>query len=458
MTEFYQLQEPRDHSLAPTNLQEPVIETLKDESSQEEFPLEATAEMNAFRYYYCGDGQSPLSVSSPLAKRSNKSIFSPRYLARNSVIGATLISGVVIAGLANTSKPQSPQNLTQSEVKQTPTSNLAQPQVAPPEVMPQLQSTLAKSPQKSKKALPKPSLVALEQLSAKQLSQQAVAQQMIAVPELPPNLDLPTVAVTVPQSLPKPLPAPPVRPSAQIAPLQKSPTNSLPTSPLIPIYKAETTIAPIPLQTSPPPPAHTGAATIAPAPLQTSPLPSTYKVGAAISPAPPIALPILEPATLPQPTADDRCFNPTAEAEKSATDLRSTSVQTSLPVSAPESVVTVASSKAQLEKSMLVKAPQTIAAQAPSLPDAEKELQTLLELPKKFPTSAGIAVLPLPCQAAQAAIAKPQMGEFAVLKLSPQDYQKRWKMSSNNSPATIPAYGFIDYKQHAIVLMQKSSG
>jgi len=119
--------------------------------------------------------------------------------------------------------------------------------------------------------------------------------------------------------------------------------------------------------------------------------------------------------------------------------------------------VAAASSKAQLEKSALVKVAQTIAAQAPSLPDAEKELQTLLELPQRFPTSAGIAVLPLPCQVAQTAIAKQRVGEFAVLKLNPQDYQKRWKTSSNNPQTMIPTYGFVDYKQQAIVLVQESS-
>lgn len=123
-------------------------------------------------------------------------------------------------------------------------------------------------------------------------------------------------------------------------------------------------------------------------------------------------------------------------------------------VSALEKVeVAAVNSKAQIEKSMLVKAAQTIAAQDPSLSDAEKELQAFLELPQSFPTSAGIAILPLPCQIARTAVAKKQVGEFTVLRLSPQDYQKSWETSSKNPQAMVPIYGFVNYVQHAIVLV-----
>lgn len=431
MTEFHQLQESQDHNLL-TNFQEPGIDTIEDAPSQDLDPIEVTAEMNAFRYYYAGAGQSPHDTS-PVAKRSTKKTLSPRYLAGSGVIGATLISGVVIAVSPNHSKPQLPQGITQSELKQIPKSNPTQPQIAPPEVMPPLRSTPAQSLQNPQKAVPKKfSEVALEQSSAKQ-SQQAMVQQTIPVPTPPPAFDLPTVAVTVPQSLPKPLPSPLVRPSAQVTPLQKSPPNSLQTSPPPP-NRTEVSFTPIPSQTPPPP--------------STRPdeLPPT-----------PAIVPTLKPA-VPQSTADARCLSPIAEAEtSSAIDPRSIPVQTSLSVPTLETVVASANSKAQLEKSALVKVAQTIAAQAPSLPDAEKELQTLLELPQRFPTSAGIAVLPLPCQVAQTAIAKQRVGEFAVLKLNPQDYQKRWKTSSNNPQTMIPTYGFVDYKQQAIVLVQESS-
>jgi len=433
MTEFHQLKESQDHNLEPiTDFQEPVMDTIEDTSSQD--PIEATAEMNAFRYYYAGAGQSPHGTS-PVAKRSTKKTLSPRYLAGSGVIGATLISGVVIAVSPNNYKPQLPQGITQSKINQLPKSNPTQPQVAPPEVLPLSRSTPAKSLQNSKKAVPlKSSGVALEQSSAQQ-SQQAMVQQTIPVPAPPPAFDLPTVAVTVPQSLPKSLPSPSVRPSVQVTPLQKSPSNSL--------------------QTTPPPPSPTEVS-FTPFPPQTPP-PSSIRPDGLLTPTPAI-VPTLKPA-VPQSTANARCLSPIAEAEtSSATDPRSLPVQTSLSVPTPETVVAAASSKAQLEKSALVKVAQTIAAQAPSLPDAEKELQTLLELPQRFPTSAGIAVLPLPCQVAQTAIAKQRVGEFAVLKLNPQDYQKRWKTSSNNPQTMIPTYGFVDYKQQAIVLVQESSG
>ncbi|MCY7274897.1 MAG: hypothetical protein LH702_14495, partial [Phormidesmis sp. CAN_BIN44] len=162
MTEFHQLKDSHDHNLEPiADFQEPVMDTIGDISSQD--PLEVTAEMNAFRYYYGGAGQLP-HLTSPVAKRSAKKTLSPRYLAGSGVIGATLISGVVIAVSPNQPEPQSPQGITQSELKQIPKSNPIQPQIAPPEVMPQSRSTSAKSLQKPQKAVPQnPSVVALEQ-------------------------------------------------------------------------------------------------------------------------------------------------------------------------------------------------------------------------------------------------------------------------------------------------------
>ncbi len=452
MTEFHQLKESQDHTLEPiTDFQEPVIDTIaQDAPSPAESPIEATAEMNAFRYYYASAGQSP-QVTLPVAKRLTKRILSPRYLAGSGVIGATLISGVVMAVSPNHSKPQPLQGGTQSEINQIPKLNPTQPQIASPEVIPLSRSTSAKSLQNSKKAVSlNSSGVALEQYSA-QPSQQAMVQQTIPVPAPPPAFDLPTVAVTVPQSLPKPLPAPPVRPPAQATPLQKSPAAnpSLQTSPS-PASPTEVSFTPFPPQTSPPP-SPTGVS-FTPFPPQTSPPPASRPDGS-LTPTPAIA-PTLKP-DVPQSAADARCVSPIAE-NASATDPRSLPVQPSLSVPTSETVVTATNSKAQLEKSALVKVAQTIAAQAPSPSDAEKELQTLLELPKRFPTSAGIAVLPLPCQAAQTAIAKQRVGEFAVLQLSPQDYQKRWKTSSNNPQTMIPTYGFVDYKQQAIVLVQES--
>ncbi len=451
MTEFHQLNELYDHRVEPiADFQEPVTDTIEQNAvSQEESAIEATAEMNAFRYYYAGAGQ-PAYVPPLVTKRPQK-MFSPRRLAGSGVIGATLISGVVIAGLPTHSTSQSPQGIAQSEVKQSP-SNPVQSPVALPEVMPQSPLTSANSLQKAKEVVPKKSSgVALKQLSANRMPLQAMAQPTIAVTELPPPPTMPTVAVTVPQSLPNPLPAPPVLPVAQITPLQKAPAKSLQSSPPPPTYTSE-----LPTltsdQPSPPPTDTSELPTLAPD--QPSP-PPTDTSGLPIPT--PSSVPLADPPTLPQSTADARCLSPLANVETSPTDARSLPVQSSLSVSAPETIVTAANSKAQPEKTALLKAAQTIAAQAPSLSEAEKELQTLLALPKKFPTSAGIAVLPLPCEAVQVAGTRQQMGEFAVLKLSPQDYQKRWKTSSNNSPAVTPTYGFVDYKQQAIVLVQESN-
>jgi len=54
------------------------------------------------------------------------------------------------------------------------------------------------------------------------------------------------------------------------------------------------------------------------------------------------------------------------------------------------------------------------------------------------------------------AIVQQKVGEFSVLRLKPQDYQKRWQASSKNPQALLPIYGFVDYGQQSIVLVQSS--
>jgi len=430
MTEFHQFKKPHDqsHELSP-NPQEPTMDTIAQSSSQIDSPSEATVEVNTegtasqiykapyetiqqgpityFRYYY-EDAEQPTYRTSGVAELFPKRNLLPLYLAGSGVLGATLISGAVIAGLANNSKSQPPQNVTQPEVKQTPSSTKTRPQVAPPELMPQSRSTPAKPSQKPKKAFTQKSSTATPAQSSSKL----LLQQALAVPDSIPVSNLPTFSVPITRSIPKPLPFPPGQSSQPTSPTQESlPAN-------------------LPLQNSPP---------------------SSTRANGLSTPTPPIVPSVPKSATPSQSTADARCVSPVSDA---ATDSRSTLFQASMLVSAPEKVeVAAVNSKAQIEKSMLVKAAQTIAAQDPSLSDAEKELQAFLELPQSFPTSAGIAILPLPCQIARTAVAKKQVGEFTVLRLSPQDYQKSWETSSKNPQAMVPIYGFVNYVQHAIVLV-----
>ena len=430
MTEFHQFKKPHDqsHELSP-NPQEPTMDTIAQSSSQIDSPSEATVEVNTegtasqiykapyetiqqgpityFRYYY-EDAEQPTYRTSGVAELFPKRNLLPLYLAGSGVLGATLISGAVIAGLANNSKSQPPQNVTQPEVKQTPSSTKTRPQVAPPELMPQSRSTPAKPSQKPKKAFTQKSSTATPAQSSSKL----LLQQALAVPDSIPVSNLPTFSVPITRSIPKPLPFPPGQSSQPTSPTQESlPANLL---------------------------------------LQNSP-PSSTRANGSSTPTPPIVPSVPKSATPSQSTADARCVSPVSDA---ATDSRSTLFQASMLVSAPEKVeVAAVNSKAQIEKSMLVKAAQTIAAQDPSLSDAEKELQAFLELPQSFPTSAGIAILPLPCQIARTAVAKKQVGEFTVLRLSPQDYQKSWETSSKNPQAMVPIYGFVNYVQHAIVLV-----
>jgi hypothetical protein len=65
-----------------------------------------------------------------------------------------------------------------------------------------------------------------------------------------------------------------------------------------------------------------------------------------------------------------------------------------------------------------------------------------------------LAVMPLPCQVAQTALTRQRKDSFAVLTLSLQDYQKHWQSSSKTRQA-VPVYGFIDYRQQLIVLLNQ---
>lgn len=455
MTEFHQFKEPQNHSLEPTsNPQEPVISTSTQKAPSSEPAIAATAEANAnaapqvekppyetvhqgpityFRYYY-EDAEQPTYLTSDSAELPAKRNFLPLYLAGSGVLGASLISGaVVVAGLVNNSKPQSPQGATQPDVKQAPKSEKIQPRVVPPEAIPQPRSTSKKSPQNLKKTPPQKSSTRVAVPPApKLLLQQAVVRQALMVPAPLPVSSLPTVAVAVDRSRFKPLPSPSVPPTQTAA--------SQPESPL----------ATVPLQSSPPPPVVTTAPP-ASAPAIVSPSENSPPVVADASLTSPaeVAPASPEPVTPPQSTANARCLSPQANTQPSLTDSP-TLRQVAMSVSAPETMT--AGSKAQTEKGRIVETAEAIAASS-ALPDAEKELQAFLELPQQFPTSAGLSIMPLPCQIAQTAITKQRMGEFTVLKLSPQDYQKRWKTSSKNPEALTPIYGFVDYKQQSIVLV-----
>ncbi|KAM3092822.1 hypothetical protein ACKFKF_30695 [Phormidesmis sp. 146-12] len=440
MTEFDQSKEPQDSSLEQvTSPQDPVMNTIaqktafKKESSSEtttptnddtvsettKAPYETIQQgpITYFRYYY-EDVEQPAYFTPDTAEAPTSRNLLPFYLAGGSVLGATLISGIVIASLANNSKSQSPQNTTQPEVKETPKPKKTPPQVAPPEVIPQSRSTPARSRQKPKDAPPKKSSAAPVQSSSELLVQQSL-------------------------SLSDPLPVPTVPVIRQ--PLTGASKQPLATNSKRPLADNLKGLLP---KSSPALPALTASPLTPPASLPTPSLPPTLS-NETFAPTSAIA------ASSSQPTTDARCVSPQVKADpSSATNNQRFPDRASRPVSELVMGAIATSSKAEIAGDAQLKAAQTI---DPSLSDADKELQAFLDLPQKFPTSAGIAVLPLPCDIAQTAIDKPQVGEFTVLKLDPQNYQKRWKTSSKNPQALTPIYGFVDYKQQSIVLLARQS-
>ncbi|WP_143162075.1 hypothetical protein [Phormidesmis priestleyi] len=387
-------------------------------SQVEEVPYERLQQgpITYFRYYFEG-AEQPTYLDSPSTELpTNKRNLLPLYLAGGGVLGATLISGFVIAGLANNSKAPEQKGTSGSKVKQTPTPKLSQPQVAYPEVVPPSRSTPTKPPQTPKKAptkkLPLPTV---------RSSSDPQLQQALMVPKPLPVPALPIVSVPIAQAFSKPLPAPAIQPPTPpaIAPASEVSTALPSVKPALPVLVADS---------SPRPP------DVSPSPAAQKPAPS-------------------------QPTiADARCLSSAAAPGESllAQNQQPIAAQSAMLVSPPESVgMLSANRQSQAEKPAVNSgtAISTTTAEGGAIQDAEKDLQELLELPQRFPTSAGIAVMPLPCQLAQTATTKQRVADFNVIRLSPQDYQNRWKLSSKNPQALIPIYGFVDYKQQSVVLL-----
>ena len=369
-----------------------------------------------FRYYF-EDAEQPTYLTSPTTElSSNKRNLLPLYLAGGGVLGATLISGFVIAGLANNSKAPAQKGTTDSKVKQTPTPKRLQPQVASPEVVPPSRSTPTKPPQTPKKAPPKaPSLPTVR--SSLDLPQALMVPEPLPVPALP------LVSVPIARAVSNPLPAPAAQPlvAPVIPPIVETPTALPSVKPFSPELAS----------------------------ADSSPKPPDFA---------PASLAAQESAQLPT-AADARCLSSAATPGESLTPQNQQMAQSSRLVSAPETVgMPSANRKPQAETTVTGTAPSSaivVDSEPPviSLQKAEKDLQEFLELPQRFPSSAGIAVMPLPCQVAQTAITKQRVADFNVIRLGAQDYQKRWKLSSNNPEALVPIYGFIDYKQQSVVLL-----
>ena len=389
-------------------------------SSPEPAPYERLQQgpITYFRYYFEDAGQPTYLTSPTVDLPTQKRNLMPLYLAGGGVLGATLISGFVIAGLANNSKAPSQKGTTDSKVKKTPAPKLIQPQVASPEVVPPSRSSSTKPSQTTQKTpTKKPAVPTVRSSADSQLQQALMVPQPLPVPQLP------IVSVPIAQTVSTPLPAPIIQPLArQITPPAPAPATPTPPAPLaakpLPVLVANS---------SPMPPS--------------SASPALAQPGASSTPA----------------IADARCLSAATTAKDSlATPGQPPiAVQSALLVAAPENVVMPSATRmSQTEKPAAIKgAIADSAAQASSVQDAEKDLQAFLEIPQRFPSSAGLAVMPLPCQLAQTATTKQQVAEFKVVRLSPQDYQKRWKLSSNNPQALTPIYGFVDYKQQSVVLL-----
>ena len=436
MTEFHQKKE-QGHSVDPPV--NPVQETLSSNAEnniRKAIPptqeSSSNAEMNAeavspqveevpyerlqqgpityFRYYF-EDAEQPTYLTSPAAEPlTHKRNRLPLYLAGGGVLGATLISGFVIAGLANNSKAPEQKGTSGSKVKQTPAPKLTQPQVAYPEALPPTRSTPPKPPQTSKKAptkkLPVPTV---------RSSSDSQLQQALMVPPPLPVPALPTVQIA--RTVSTPLPAPAVQPPAPpaIAPAPEAPIALPSLKPALPELVADSS----------------------PRPPDSSPSPAFAQKSAPSSQS---------------AIADARCLSSAAALGESlvAQNQPPIAAQSAMLVSAPESVGMLSANRTP-QAATAVNSGTAIA--DGTTQDAEKDLQELLELPQRFPTSAGIAVMPLPCQLAQTVTTKQRVAEFNVVRLSSQDYQKRWKLSSKNPQALIPIYGFVDYKQQSVVLL-----
>jgi hypothetical protein len=420
MTEFRQT-EPSNHSLG----QDPVTDALykntlsktQDSSPEaiaqtnpdegvtltEETPYETIKQgpITYFRYYFENAEQSSYLTSDLAEPIASKNLL-PFYLAGGGVLGATLISGIVIAGFTDNSKSPTPKELAPSEVKKTPKPRSSQRSIAPPEIM---QERLTTKPSPKAKQTPAnfPSTVPKVQSSERLL------QQALAIPEPLPVPSLPSTWV-------KSIPTPPL-------PIQVKPTTSQTVSPAQAVLavSASTSSSPSPKNDVDQPLISNNAdSNQADLPL------------------------IAEDQTL--KAADARCLN-RAEKPLTATVDQTIAAQASMLVSAPETLaIPSTTQKAEVK--------QGTAVNASTLPQGEAELQAFLELPQRFPGSTEIAVMPLPCQVAQTALTKRRKDRFTVLTLSLQDYQKHWQ-SSSKTRRTLPAYGFIDYKQQLIVLLNE---
>ncbi|MCY7323998.1 MAG: hypothetical protein LH660_19920, partial [Phormidesmis sp. CAN_BIN36] len=91
-------------------------------SSSVELPYERLQQgpITYFRYYFESVEQPTYLPSSTPELPTNKRNMLPLYLAGGGVLGAALISGFVIAGLANNSKAPNQKGTIDSKVKQTP--------------------------------------------------------------------------------------------------------------------------------------------------------------------------------------------------------------------------------------------------------------------------------------------------------------------------------------------------
>ena len=436
MTEFHQKKE-QGHSVDPPV--DAVYEALSGSPDQTKKAIPPTQESNAeaaessveehlyerleqgpityFRYYFESAEQPTYLPPTTTELSTNKRNLLPFYLAGGGVLGAALISGFVIAGLANNSKAPSQKGTIDSKVKQTPPPKRVQPQVASPEVVPPSRSTPTKPAQTPKKKPTQKLPVPTVRSSSDQL------QQALMVPL--PIPDLPIVSVPIAPAVSKPLPAPVIQPTPQaVASAPQAPPPALPVlTPALPLADSS------------------------PRPPESSPSPAFAQERAAL-PAVPTAI------------ADARCLSSATAPEQAFAAPDKPAVQSALLVSAPESSIEVLSANrsSPADKPVVIGTAIDAAiakdgAKATSIQDPEKELQAFLELPQRFPSSAGIAVMPLPCQLAQTATTKQRVAEFNVVRLSPQDYQKRWKLSSNNPQALTPIYGFVDYKQQSVVLL-----
>lgn len=424
----------------PEQLDEAVGQTVHEASSSPEETLENPYEqcnegpLTYYRYYF-DDLEQPAIAVPEVGRSIRINYLSPGLLGAG-VLTATVASGFMIANAAKEKPVVTPaQAPADAQVKQTTTQQLPTPKPAAPEKITANEAQLA---QKSTRTTPK------------------AADSLTSALKTPPKVDLSQLAI-----------APPPSPSMGIAA-----PETFGFSPQLP-SRLEQSNQPIKavLPNSPPPVTGQVAPSMQPQAAPSgqeqpiipptappvdftapTPLPSTMPTEALAQPglATPAENPVLQPQSAPQqpvPSTGQPILSqgnglPAIDQDTIGTETRVMNIsspieQGSLPTAEP-----VTPDAADTDTSQFLNSPQSI-----------QDFMNLADQAKGIE----VALMSLTQQAAQEAANNNQVGSFAVLKLTEQEYLNQWQASnqaSTEASYSLPTYGFIDYQRRIIAVLQ----